>query len=100
MATAKKKAADFLSAMEETGVIATPEETAAPAPTKAKDRTTLLRQAADKRHFGAYLDQPTLERAALLKARLRLDNGQLMQHALDLLWREVETARKFDDKAA
>ena len=96
---AKAKGADFLAAMEETGAIEaeTPPAVVAAAPKAAAEhRVTQLRKAADKRHFGAYLDQPTLEKAALLRARLRMDNGQLMAEAIERMWREMEAQRKFD----
>ena len=102
---AKAKGADFLAAMEETGAIAaeaTPVAVTTPAPATgaASHRVTELRRAANKRHFGAYLDQATLERVALLRARLRMDNGQLMVEAINRLWRDMETERKFQDDAA
>jgi hypothetical protein len=98
---AKAKGADFLAAMEETGAITTDAPATTPAPASASThRVTELRRAANKRHFGAYLDQPTLERIALLRARLRMDNGQLMAEAVNLLWKQMETERKFQDNAA
>ncbi len=46
-----------------------------------------------QKHIGGYFDSETLERIALLRARLDLDNSELLKLAIDELYSK-ERARK------
>ena len=92
--TPKNKAAAFLAAM-------TPEAEAAPAtaavahdsgptPTRAASRTGL-------KHVGAYLDRATVEKVAVLRARLDLDNSELIKLAIEELFSRQQAKRAFGD---
>ncbi|MFZ3238381.1 MAG: hypothetical protein WA184_23790 [Stellaceae bacterium] len=49
------------------------------------------------KHFGGYLDDETLEKIALLRARLKKDNSALIKLAIDDLYRRHEAKRAFGD---
>jgi hypothetical protein len=49
------------------------------------------------RHFGGYLDDETLEKIALLRIRLKMDNSALIKHAIDELDRKHNARRAFGD---
>ena len=49
------------------------------------------------KHIGAYLDRETVEKIALLRARLDLDNSQLVRHAIERLYAAESAKRKFGD---
>ena len=61
------------------------------APTKAAGRDGL-------KHIGGYFDLDTVEKVALLRARLSLDNSQLIKRAIDELFNREGAARKFGDR--
>lgn len=52
-----------------------------------------------QKHLGAYFDKgdPILERVAILRARLDMTNSELIEHALDELWRRHEADRAFGE---
>jgi hypothetical protein len=52
---------------------------------------------ADLKHFGGYLDDDTLEKIALLRIRLKMDNSALIKHAIDELHRRHTAKRAFGD---
>src|SRR4051812_33833503 len=56
---------------------------AARAPRKAKPLTR-----EGLKHFGAYLDDDVFEKIALLRIRLKMDNSQLVAHAIEELYRK------------
>jgi hypothetical protein len=60
---------------------------------KAKPATTR----ADLKHFGGYLDDETLEKIALLRIRLKMDNSALIKHAIEELHRKHSAKRAFGD---
>lgn len=64
-----------------------------PPPRKAK--AAKLR--AELKHFGGYLDDETLEKIALLRIRLKMDNSELIQHAMEELHRKHSAKRAFGD---
>ncbi len=49
------------------------------------------------KHIGGYLDTETVERVAILRARLRLDNSGLIKLAIDELHRKQMAKRAFGD---
>ena len=60
---------------------------------KAKPATTR----AGLKHFGGYLDDDTLEKIALLRVRLKKDNSELIQQAIEELYRKHNAKRAFGD---
>ncbi len=96
MAKTKATAQDFLSKMKlpepeskESSPIAT--EAAKVEPRRTVGRTGL-------KHIGGYFDRDTVEKVALLRARLDLDNSQLIKRAIDELYNREGAARKFGDR--
>lgn len=49
------------------------------------------------KHIGAYLNRETVEKIAILRARLNLDNSQLIKRAIDQMYSVESAARKFGD---
>lgn len=93
---ARSKASDFLRAMnpepEPVAEIA-PAPPTQPAPSakpKGGTRTGL-------KHIGAYLDKETVEKVAVLRARLELDNSELIKLAIEDLHRKHSAKRAFGD---
>ena len=92
------KAAQFLAAMqraEPTSLTPLPREpgvtdASVTAPAKPSNRVGL-------KHFGGYLDDETLEKIALLRARLKKDNSALIKLAIDDLFRRHQAKRAFGD---
>ena len=96
MAKTKATAQDFLSKMklpEEQGQEVAPiaVEATKTEPRRAAGRTGL-------KHIGGYFDRDTVEKVALLRARLDLDNSQLIKRAIDELYSREGAARKFGDR--
>jgi hypothetical protein len=95
MSRAAIKANDFLSKMQggasEADAPASPAANVEPASRKA----TVSR--ANLKHIGAYLDRETVEKVALLRARLALDNSQLIKLAIERLHAAEAAKRKFGD---
>lgn len=92
-----KKANPLLAAMgkkteyEPEPVVAAPAAEPAPA-TPAGKRV-------GQKHLGAYFDKgdPILERVAILRARLDMTNSELIEHALNELWKRHEAGRAFGE---
>lgn len=63
----------------------------APRATKAPPSRATLK------HIGAYMEQADVEKVALLRARLNLDNSQLIALAINNLYKAESTKRKFGD---
>jgi hypothetical protein len=66
------------------------DNTPAPAP-----KTT--RKQAGRKHIGGYFDRDTVEKVAILRARLALDNSELIKLAIDDLYRKHEAKRAFGE---
>jgi hypothetical protein len=93
--TKVNKAADFLQNMT-----LDMQETPQPmVPTKARDpkpkKPALTR--VGLKHIGGYFDLETVENVAVLRARLRLDNSELIKLAIDELYRKHMAKRAFGD---
>lgn len=88
----KNKAAAFLAAM-------TPEAEASPATAAAAEAPPQPRAASRTglKHVGAYLDRATVEKVAVLRARLDLDNSELIKLAIDELFTRQQAKRAFGD---
>lgn len=97
MAKTKATAQDFLSKMklpeQESGESVPPiaAEAVKIEPRRTAGRTGL-------KHIGGYFDRDTVEKVALLRARLDLDNSQLIKRAIDELYSREGAARKFGDR--
>ena len=65
-----------------------------PRPTKSKAAKPTR---AELKHFGGYVGDETLEKIALLRVRLKLDNSQLVTLAIDDLHRKHTAKRAFGD---
>lgn len=50
------------------------------------------------KHIGGYFDRETVEQVAVLRARLDLDNSQLIKRAIEDLYSRELAARKFGDR--
>ncbi len=50
------------------------------------------------KHIGGYFDRDTVEKVALLRARMDLDNSQLIKKAIEDLYSREIAARKFGDR--
>ncbi len=101
--TTKPNAAAFLANMnldkaEEVGAEQKP--AASRAKRAANDvppssKSTAATRRADLKHIGGYFDSDTVEKVALLRARLKLDNSELIKLAIDELYTKQKAARAF-----
>jgi shikimate kinase len=93
-----KKANPLLAAMKskEPEPVAAPE--ASVASVLARDAKPAMKRAGQK-HLGAYFDKrdPILERVALLRARLDMTNSELIEHALNEMWKRHQADRSFNE---
>jgi len=71
---------------------AVPETVAESAPPKTKTPPR-----AGLKHIGGYFDRDTVEKVAVLRARLDLDNSALLKLAIDELHRKHTAQRAFGD---
>lgn len=93
--TKPNKAADFLQNMkEDLPVMTQPIVDSKPKKSKAKQPTSTR---SGLKHIGGYLDTETVEKVAILRARLKLDNSGLMKLAVDDLHRKHMAKRAFGD---
>lgn len=74
-----------------TGAVEGPAEPAKAAKAKKPGRAGL-------KHIGGYFDRETVEQVAILRARLDLDNSQLIKRAIEELYARELAARKFGDR--
>lgn len=76
---------------------AAPKPTARRAPAPVAEKPVAKR--AGQKHLGAYFDKgdPILERVAILRARLDMNNSELIEHALHELWKRHEAGRAFGE---
>jgi hypothetical protein len=96
MSRAAVKATDFLSKMK-MGAPADVDAPAAPAAIAEPPTAKATVSRANLKHIGAYLDRETVEKVALLRARLALDNSQLIKLAIERLHATESAKRKFGD---
>lgn len=90
------KASAFLQNMtigQDDGTIPSPAHQR-PAPSNGRQHTT--RQGL--KHIGGYLDRETVEKVAVLRARLGLDNSQLLTLAINELHSKHQAHRAFNDR--
>jgi hypothetical protein len=94
--TSRSKANDFLAAMSPEPEAA---ERAAPAakPRAAKEPAKAAPTRAGLKHIGGYFDRETVEKVAVLRARLDLDNSELIKLAIEELHRKHMAKRAYGD---
>lgn len=91
--TKLNKAADFLENMKL--AVQEPKAPAQPKPRQPKPKPPPTR--VGLKHIGGYFDVDTVEKVAILRARLRLDNSQLIKLAIEELHRKHMAKRAFGD---
>jgi hypothetical protein len=94
MSKASNKNAAFLQALsvptEEKPPIAANADAPTPKAIRAASRSGL-------KHIGGYFDRGDVEKIAILRARLGLDNSELIKLAVNELYTKLETKRAFGD---
>lgn len=98
MAKAKVTAASFLKNMGIGDAEPGTGQAAAPPEATAAENTKPAKGRAGLKHIGGYFDRETTEKVAILRARLDLDNSQLIQKAIEELYHRETAARKFGDR--
>lgn len=73
-----------------------PKPVRAATPQQLSDKTG-ARSRAGLKHIGGYLDDETVEKVAVLRARLKKDNSQLIKLAIDDLYSKQSAKRAFGD---
>lgn len=91
----KNKAADFLANMN----IDAQAESAPTVATKQprKRQTPEQPERRGRKHIGGYLSNDAVEKVALLRARLKLDNSELITLAIDDLYTKQKAKKAFGD---
>lgn len=84
------RATDFLQNMAQAEQEAAPDAAASEASRPAKTRDGL-------KHIGGYLSTDSVEKVAILRARLRLDNSELITLAINELHARHNAKRAFGD---
>lgn len=95
--TKTNRAADFLKNMSQDLM---PTDSSPAAPRQAPLKTAAKQPAPGRtglKHIGGYFDLETVEKVAVLRARLRLDNSELIKLAVDDLHRKHMAKRAFGD---
>lgn len=96
--TRANRTADFLQNMSAEIAIEAPppKPVRAPAARRPAEKASAPSRAGLK-HIGGYLDDETVEKVAVLRARLKLDNSQLIKRAVDDLYSKQAAKRAFGD---
>ncbi len=98
-----KKATAFLDALEKTAPAPSKPAEPAPAPVAPIPAAELapIPPSVERRrrlkHVGAYLGDDVVEKVAILRVRLRLDNSELIALAIEELYRKHQAKRAFGD---
>ena len=100
-----KKSAAFLAALDDSPqpavarLVASPgiAADAAPEPHPAARVVKPANSRTGLKHIGGYLDREDVEKVAVLRARLGLDNSQLIQLAVNELYKKHNAQRAFGD---
>jgi hypothetical protein len=96
--TRANRTADFLQNMTaEIATEATPPKPVRAAATRRPTEKAPAPSRAGLKHIGGYLDDETVEKVAVLRARLKLDNSQLIKRAVDDLYSKQAAKRAFGD---
>lgn len=98
--SSKPTAADFLKNMTVAPAAALKAVNSDPAPertvTPAKAPKPVSTRA-NLKHIGGYFDAEMVEKVAVLRARLKLDNSELIKLAIEDLYRKQGAKRAFGD---
>ncbi len=68
-----------------------------PRAAKPAARAKIKAPRSELKHIGGYLDDETVEKVALLRIRLKLENSDLLKLAIDDLYRKHSAKRAFGD---
>jgi len=93
--TTNRKTAAFLQALSPANP--SPAAVEAPANDQPKAKPSVSRRTGLK-HIGGYFERGDVEKFAILRARLGLDNSELIRLAIDELYRKHEAKRAFGDE--
>jgi hypothetical protein len=95
------RSAEFVRNMTVEPEATTPPEISSPANRggrrKLQEQHPATTSRAGLKHLGGYVDGETVEKVALLRARLNLDNSQLIKLAIDDLYTKQRAKRAFGD---
>lgn len=102
MTMMNKKSAAFLAALDDTVAprsVPSPGIAAdvAPEPQPAAHVVKPTNSRTGLKHIGGYFDREDVEKVAVLRARLGLDNSQLIQLAVNELYKKHNAQRAFGD---
>jgi len=64
---------------------------------KADEQKPVATSRTGLKHIGGYVDDETVEKVALLRARLKLDNSELIKLAISDLYTKQRAKRAFGD---
>jgi hypothetical protein len=95
--TKPNRAAEFLANMSQD---LPPPDSRPPAVPRVPPKKSAKQSAGGRaglKHIGGYFEMETVEKVAILRARLRLDNSELIQLAIDDLHRKHMAKRAFGD---
>jgi predicted lipid-binding transport protein (Tim44 family) len=99
--TTSAKSAAFLQALSSPPAAGVEDKPAAEKAANAPKRARTSKPAASSReglkHIGGYFNRADVEKIAVLRARLGLDNSQLIALAIDELYKKHEAKRAFGD---
>jgi hypothetical protein len=95
--TKPNKAADFLQNMRLAVAPETPSPIIQAKPAEPQPKKKQARTRAGLKHIGGYFDVDMVEKVAVLRARLSLDNSELIKLAIDDLHRKHLAKRAFGD---
>lgn len=103
MSKAANSAAAFLANMNKE--IAQEPDVSPPAPEPPKVQPTAVEKApkpkvvaksrGNLKHIGGYVDDATVEKVAILRARLKMDNSELITEAISDLYNKHKTKKAF-----
>ena len=96
MTDGKKKGSQFLAALAASESTTAPADIA-PRPQPKGDASRSAGTRDGKKHIGGYFDRQTVEKVAILRARLGKDNSALLELAIDDLYRKHQAQRSFGD---
>lgn len=100
----KSRASDFLANMKQpepeapaVKAATTARRSAAKPAEEGKGEKAPAGGRAGLKHIGGYFDADTVEKVAVLRARLNLDNSELLKRAIDDLYSKQKAQRAFAD---
>ena len=92
-----RKSAAFLQALNIPAEPETPKPEPSPAPVIERPIAPSVEKRKGMKHIGGYFACEDVEKFAILRARLRLDNSELIKLAIDELFRKHQAKRAFGD---